>query len=90
MRLDTQTQWEDWIRQGGWTRGEGFHRRQERHPPGMFMQVEVPFTSNGLFKLAVDPHAEYVSFQEYLRYMYEVKLRLRSLLSSSVGECRDL
>ncbi len=83
-RRDNQSSWEEWIRQGGWTRGEGFHRVVPRHPnePHCFLQLEVPFTANHICKEAACPHDSYKQLQE--RIWVETWCRLRPAIRTCV------
>ncbi len=52
-RVHRPTGWREWLRQGGWTPGEGGHMWRDPRPPGCFLQLAVPFTANALFRIDV-------------------------------------
>ncbi len=74
-RLEHATGWIHWMRQGGWTPGEGGHRARPPREPGCLVQLETGFTGNALCRTAACPHEAYVAFQRRLQWEYGAKLR---------------
>ena len=78
FRIDQASGWEEWTRQGGFTRGEGGHRSRPPREEGCILQIDLPFTANNLCRAAACPHAAYVAFQAELEASLGVTLKTPS------------
>ena len=74
----------------GWTPGEGGHRHREPREEGCVLQLEVPWTANGLTRLAAWPHAAYLELQQELERDFEARLRSTTLVAAAMKERGDV